>query len=67
MITNKTLKLSLKSLREFRVQPLEFGIDREQAMLSEANRADVTARALREFKILLRRDVGVGREPGMDV
>ncbi len=51
---------NLKTLREFRIQSINFGIGRKQAMLSEANRVETAARALGEFEILLGRDVRVG-------
>src|SRR5271155_174237 len=57
----------LKSLGQLRVQRADFSVAREQAMLGEANRAKSAPRALCEFKILLRRDVGVGRKPRVDV
>src|SRR5271163_2399813 len=58
---------NLKSLRQLGIQRTDFSVIREQAMLGEANRAKSAPRALGKFKILLRRDVGVGRKPCVDV
>src|SRR5271154_1946250 len=58
---------NLKSLRQLGIPRTDLSVVREQAMLGEANRAKSAVRALRKFKILLRRDVGVGRQPRVDV
>jgi hypothetical protein len=58
---------NLKSLSEFRVRSIYFGIGREEAMLGKTNRAETVPEARGELEILLGCDVGVGGEIGVYV
>src|SRR6266478_7771172 len=58
---------NLKSLGEFRVHSIYFGIDRKEAMLGETNRAETMPTGRGQLEILLGRNVGVGREIGVYV
>src|SRR5258708_11775676 len=58
---------NLKSLGEFRVRSICFGIGWKEAMLGETNRVETMPTGRGELEILLGRDVGVGREVGVYV